>query len=909
MKSIIKRFIALVMAIILCLGLYVPTTMAAGEKDLPIIFIYGKGNNLYDKNGVEIFPLKSSVAEAISDNMSAIVADAATGVLTDNWAPLGNTLYKAIAPVFEKILLDENGEISNGSYHKKSTAPKVKKSGFALYDYVFLYDWRVDPAVSAKQLDEYINAVLKATGKSKVQIMSRCYGTNVAASYLTIYGGEKVDTCILYAGSCNGILPVSAFFTGNIYLDPAALKRYASTTASETEFADAIKILSDIMNSSSLISSVIESNINDAVNNFLPRLLLATYATFPGYWSMVNDQSFEEAKSFVFGANSAKYQKLIEKADDYHYNVQVNLPSTLKKLSDEGLNVVVIGKYNFEMAPIYKNSNLQSDDTVELNSMCFGSIAADFGETLPSSYVQSVKDCGLEAYISPDNIIDASTCLFPETTWFIKDAAHTVWPTCVNDFMMKIFRSKTKFTINSSKDYPQFLQYNKKINTLSPVSLTSTAYLATLSQTSYSYDGKVKSPSVSVKIANGTVLKSGTDYRVTYESGRKNIGSYDVTITFRGNYSNYPSTVLKFDIVPQDVSGVTVSTSSSAATIKWNPVSNSQGYKIYSYNTKTGQYTLLGTTAETSFKAKKLASGTTYVFCVKAYKNASGIDYTSKNYSKVTTTTEPGSPTVSATSKSGYINLSWSKVTGATGYIVYVSSKKSSGYKKIGSTKEKSFKYTSVTPGKTYYFRVKAYKKLDGVNYYGKSVTVSAFSAPAKPTLSFSRSTTRIRVKWNKLSGATGYQVYMSTTSNGNYIKLGSVKTNEFLVTGLTPGQTYFFKVRGYKKLEDGVVYGSFSKIKTATKPSKVSDIETSAGKKKATLSWGKVYGAAAYEIFVSTNKTSGFSKLKTTDKLTFTATGLKAKKTYYFKIRAYKSLDGRKIYSDYSKVYSVKTK
>ncbi len=58
-----------------------------------------------------------------------------------------------------------------------------------------------------------------------------------------------------------------------------------------------------------------------------------------------------------------------------------------------------------------------------------------------------------------------------------------------------------------------------------------------LSKTSYSYDGKVKTPTVTVKNAAGRTLKEGTDYTVTYASGRKNPGTYKVTVEMKGVYT------------------------------------------------------------------------------------------------------------------------------------------------------------------------------------------------------------------------------------------------------------------------------------------------------------------------------------------------------------------------------------
>lgn len=70
-----------------------------------------------------------------------------------------------------------------------------------------------------------------------------------------------------------------------------------------------------------------------------------------------------------------------------------------------------------------------------------------------------------------------------------------------------------------------------------------------LSETEYTYDGKVKTPSVTVKDTNGNTLREGTDYTVSYSKGRTNVGRYRVTVTYKGNFSGKDK--LYFSILPK----------------------------------------------------------------------------------------------------------------------------------------------------------------------------------------------------------------------------------------------------------------------------------------------------------------------------------------------------------------------
>ena len=94
------------------------------------------------------------------------------------------------------------------------------------------------------------------------------------------------------------------------------------------------------------------------------------------------------------------------------------------------------------------------------------------------------------------------------------------------------------------------------------------------------------------------------------------------------------------------------------------------------------------------------------------------------------------------------------------------------------------------------------------------------------------------------------------------------------------------------------------------TKNLKISWVK--AGKKQAKIKWNKISGVTGYEIYMSSSKNGKYSKIKTIKNaktITYTKTNLKKNKKYYFKVRAYKVINGQKIYGDFSKVQKVITK
>ena len=146
----------------------------------------------------------------------------------------------------------------------------------------------------------------------------------------------------------------------------------------------------------------------------------------------------------------------------------------------------------------------------------------------------------------------------------------------------------------------------------------------TLSTTSYTYDKKTKTPSVTVKNTNGTTLKKDKDYKVTYASGRKYVGRYWVKITFMGNYGG--SVTKTFDIKPKGTTPTKLTSLSKSIKVYWNKQeSHSPGYQIQyatdSKFTKDVKYVNIGNYKTTSTTLKKLKGRTRYYVRIRTYKD------------------------------------------------------------------------------------------------------------------------------------------------------------------------------------------------------------------------------------------------------------------------------------------------
>lgn len=161
-----------------------------------------------------------------------------------------------------------------------------------------------------------------------------------------------------------------------------------------------------------------------------------------------------------------------------------------------------------------------------------------------------------------------------------------------------------------------------------------------LSATSYTYDGKVKKPTVTVKGADGKVI-SASNYTVTYANGRKLVGKYAVKITFKGNYSG--TKTLYFTIKPKNTSILSLTSGSKRFTVKLKKyTTQTTGYQVqYSTNSsfKNAKTVTMKNTA-TSKTISKLAGKKKYYVRVRTYKKVGSANYYSVWSAKKAVTTK-----------------------------------------------------------------------------------------------------------------------------------------------------------------------------------------------------------------------------------------------------------------------------
>lgn len=180
-------------------------------------------------------------------------------------------------------------------------------------------------------------------------------------------------------------------------------------------------------------------------------------------------------------------------------------------------------------------------------------------------------------------------------------------------------------------------------------------------------------------------------------------------------------------------------------------------------------------------------------------------------YAKWVTAAPAALRAASASYKS--ISLRWGAVQGVTGYEVYRASSSSGSYSLLATTASTSWINGGLTAGKTYYYRIRAYRLNGSEKEYGAYSSVAAARpAPGTPKPKAASSSGSVALTWKAVAGASGYEVRRCDTSaSGTYALLVSVKSPACTDKGVTAGSTYWYKVRAYRVVSGKKVYGPYS--------------------------------------------------------------------------------------------------
>lgn len=260
-------------------------------------------------------------------------------------------------------------------------------------------------------------------------------------------------------------------------------------------------------------------------------------------------------------------------------------------------------------------------------------------------------------------------------------------------------------------------------------------------------------------------------------------------------------------------------------TVSWNPAAGVSGYEIYR-KASGGSYTKIGMVSYkyTSFTDKKAVLGTKYAYKVRSYSMVNGQAVYSGYSSAVSGKSALGVPKVSVkVSASLYNKVTWNKISGAQGYIVY--RRTTGGWKKLaqltGSSKI-SYADKKISAAASYEYMVRAYRTVNKKQLKSSYQSSGKYkSAPAvQKVSSVTENKKGLRIRWSPQKTCDGYRIYRKEGS-GKWTSIAVIqngKTSSYLDKAVKKGKKYAYRVRAYVKEPYGTVYSKYKTSKTIRK-------------------------------------------------------------------------------------------
>lgn len=340
-----------------------------------------------------------------------------------------------------------------------------------------------------------------------------------------------------------------------------------------------------------------------------------------------------------------------------------------------------------------------------------------------------------------------------------------------------------------------------------------------------------------------------------------------------------------FGQTPSPPSGVTASDGAYGGSVRvsWNAVSGAIGYQIFRNTTGTiiiPPPMIASVSGATVYDDASVTTGTTYFYWVKTMAMSGSTVVTSilsasdSGYATAPTLSPPTGVSASDGTYPNYVRVTWNAVSGNSGYEVY---RNTTGTLVINPTLVYStaagvqvFDDTNVTVGTTYYYWVKT-RMVSGSTVVtsvlsgGDSgyVSLAAPAAPSGVTASDGTYSDLVRISWNAVSGASGYDVFRSTSNSANTATLifsTASGTSSGDDTKVTPGTTYYYWVKSKVVSGSTAVTSAFSGSDSGYASVPIPPAPTQVAASDGTyanlvrITWNAVGGAAAYDVYRNTS-------------------------------------------------------
>ena len=401
----------------------------------------------------------------------------------------------------------------------------------------------------------------------------------------------------------------------------------------------------------------------------------------------------------------------------------------------------------------------------------------------------------------------------------------------------------------------------------------------TLSKDHYVYDGQEKKPEVSVVGSDGKAI-SDDNYDVKYPESAVAGGSYDVVITFKGNYEG---TVTKTFTIGQMDSELKYAKSSVTVDYKGgavvdNAYTSKASAKDIKFTTSNKNVAAVDSEGNVTIVGPGTATITAQISGSESYKDAKAA-YTVKVNSLAT----PAVPKVT-NGKDGAV-VTWTAVKNAETYSVWRKTS-STGWKKLDTVEGTTYTDKTAESNQTYYYTIRCMNAGKNIctSDYNRTGT-KAYYLAASNISSLTLTSNGIVVKWNKVAGAKSYRIYRKTT--GGYTRIGTVNngnTTSYTDTTAESGKTYTYAVKPYNGNDSADYTGKQVTYLAAPTLSTLANAANG-----VSLKWNSISGAQKYYIYRKEGN-GGYKKIaEVKDAVSYTDKSVTSGKNYTYAVRALK--------------------
>lgn len=305
--------------------------------------------------------------------------------------------------------------------------------------YFFAYNSFGEPYETAAELDAFVEKVKRETGSPQVNFVPVSMGGALATAYFDAYGEKNdVHRVMYFVAAVKGSLLLEDLMSGE--LKPSGAIELIAMLA-DRKSAELLKKAVRF-----LPKKLPEKMFFAAVEAMRETALVRC----PSIWSVLPPEHYTELRDrFLSGGG---FSELRGKTDRFHA-AQCRVYDILKEREKNGTRFFAAVGYGLPLLPVSRHGVCSSDGIIQSESTSLGAVFAPLGEKLKTAPAN-------EAYVSPEREVDASTALFPDTTWFFRSQQHDAIAENKTALYLalKVLSDENFTDIRSLKELPQFMQ-------------------------------------------------------------------------------------------------------------------------------------------------------------------------------------------------------------------------------------------------------------------------------------------------------------------------------------------------------------------------------------------------------------------------------------------------------------------